>query len=452
MFVRTKHALHNMNPSPKRRLAGSNRRRFTYLILILVLLPGLGVSQVVNGRFVTSVYAWEQFDTVGVSANFVRGFQSAILDAGHENWSLHTHIQVASSLQKDFAEAPDYRFHYFYGKWRNIGNMVEVSLGRQPYYVGVGRGTIDGGAATVRFADNKYRFTLYGGANAREDLTLNPIDALKNNFSVGGQFVTTALDNIRLGLSYLNRQSERPEYVTVRADSLYNPVTVIIPEQTREEQLASLDASYQMPRMRAYVRYDHDLKNEKTQRGQIGVRVTVSDELSVSSDFIHRSPRVPFNTLFSVFELEDVEEFEAGADYMFTPSLRGYVRGAYVLYEGDNSVRYTVGFGHDYVGLWAAGNTGVAGELASVGVQAVYAFMENMFVPNAGFAFNSYRLNGSDERSDAISGSLGMTVRPLQTISFDIQGQWLRNKIVESDFRVFGKLNIWFSERLSIFE
>lgn len=409
-------------------------------------------AQLVNGRFVTSVNTWEKFDTVGVSKTYVRGFQSAILDVAQGDFSFHTHFQGAATLQRQLDELPDYRLYYAYARWQNIADAVDVSVGRVPYFVGVGVGTMDGLLTTARFAENTFRLTLYGGANVRNDIALEKWGPLANNFTVGGQLLTTAIDHMRLGISYLNRQRERSGFFALRSDSLFNPISIYIEPVLTREQYLSGDGAYEISDVKVYGRYDYNLEAEKTQRAQVGMRYTATNDLIITGDFIHRAPRVLFNSFFSVFNTSSVNEFEAGADYILSPSVRTFVRGAFVKYTDDNSFRYTLGLAHNYFSASYRGNSGYAGELNSVALQGAYPLFDNTLIPTAGLTLSWYKLNDAAQRESATAGVLGAIVRPLRCISLDIQGQWLNNKISENDVRLYARLNYWFSEHLNIFE
>ncbi len=432
----------------------SETKMKTQLSLLLLaafgfaMIPSSASSQLVNGRFITSVYTFEQFDTVNVSKKLVRGFQSALLDATFADFSIHTHFQVSGMLQKKLDEVPDYRFYYLYAQMKNIFNTADLSLGRLPYFAGVGNGTIDGGLLTARFAENKFKVTVYGGQTTPIGYELKDWKTLKRNFTLGGQILVTAVTNTRIGISYVNRQREREGYWATREDSLFNPMQVFVTPVMAKEQFVSGDVAYLFGSSRIYGRYDYDVNYKKTQRGQVGVRVGLTNDLSLSADYMHRAPRLPFGSFFSVFDLKSLDEFELGADYLFFPELRGYVRGAYVQYSGDQGYRYTVGLAHRYVSFSYRGSTGYAGEMDNASIQATYPMCDNAFIPSIGLAYISYKFDYPSAREDGIAGTLGATVRPWSQLSFDVQGQWLQNKIVQNDVRLFAKLNFWFTETL----
>lgn len=403
-------------------------------------------AQLLNARFIGSIYTFEKFDTVNVSKKYVRGFQSALVDFSYADFSIHTHFQVSGMLQRKLDEIPDYRFYYLYGQWKNLFDVASISVGRIPYFAGVGNGTIDGGLVTVRPAGNLFRLTVYGGQTTPLEFELKDWKKLKNNFTLGGQVIVNALPNTRLGISYTNRQRERAGYFATREDSLFNPVLMFIEPRNVREQFVSGDVSYTFGSSRIYGRYDYDLNFKQTQRGQLGIRLSVTDELSVTGDFIHRAPRLPFGSFFSVFDLKTVDEYELGADYFILPDVRGFLRGAYVKYSGEKGFRYAAGVVHKYVGLTYRGSDGYAGALDNASIQITYPLCDNLLIPSVGFAYMTYRFDRSAPRVEGFAGTLGATVRPMDQLSFDVQGQWLRNKIVQNDLRLFARFNYWLTQ------
>ncbi len=429
-------------------VCGKTAVRIAAAVVITFLLASPSPGQLVNGRVITSVYSWEKFDTVGVSKKITRGYLSGILDLGQNNWSFHTYVQGAA----DQTESPDYRLFYLYAKVKDVAGFADLTLGRLPYFAGVGIGTVDGAQATLRFDRNAYKVTLYGGANTPSDMTVKGYGSLNNRFVVGGQFIMAAVPDLRATVSYVNRRRERESYWTMRPDPSTESLPMFITPPPEEEEYAGADVSYRLENARFYGRYDYDLNLQKTQRGQFGVRYTFSPKLFGTADYIYRSPRIPYNSIFSVFNYKSVTEYEAGVDYYLVPNLRTFVRGAYVQYSGDHSFRYTVGIGREDVELSYRGNTGYAGELNSVTLQGAYPLFENRIVPNAAVSYQRYRLEANADAHSAVAAALGTTLRFYQAVSLDLQGQWVNNFVVKSDFRFFGKINYWFSEHLNLFE
>jgi hypothetical protein len=425
--------------------------RSLLLISCLWILPVHAFSQLVNGRLISSVYAWEKFDTVNTSTMFGRGFQSVLLDITQSDFSFHTHLQGAINLQKTLDETPDFRAWYLYARWKNIAGVADLSFGRLPYFAGVGTGTLDGALTTVHFADDAARLTLYGGAPASPGLVLNDWRPLAGNYAMGGQFSTTAIEGMRMALSYVQRLRAFPSYFGIRPDSLFNPVTTLIEPEAQSEKTAGVDASYRTGCVRLYGRADYNVNEDRAQRAQARIRYDVSDRLMFSGEYIYRRPHIPFGSFFSVFPTSAIQEAEAGLDYAIAAPWNLFVKGALVQYDGDQSFRYTAGVSHRYIYLSYRGNAGLAGELQSVSLQGAYPLFENMLVPNAALTYASYKLDKTGSTENALAAALGATVRPVAMLSLDVQGQWMKNRVFENDVRLFAKLTIWFTEQFHIF-
>lgn len=250
----------------------------------------------------------------------------------------------------------------------------------------------------------------------------------------------------------MNRQRQRPGYWTIRPDTLFNPSSVYVdPEQTREQYLGA-DVSYGLPNANFYSRYDYNLDYKQTQRAQMGLHYYPSEQWGLSADYIHRAPRLPYNSFFSVFSVPTSEELEGGVDYTIASMTRVFVRGAAVKYVDDQSFRYTIGVANDYASASYRGGTGYAGELNSVSVQGSYPVCRRALIPTLGVSYTSYKLNPSDNTENTLAAVLGFIARPMQMFSLDVQGQWLGNKVYKNDVRLFAELNFWISQNLNLFE
>ena len=425
-----------------------------FLFLIFISLStSHTVGQVVNARLVSSVYGWKQYDTVGTAKKLWRGYSSLLLDVAQGNFSLHGNFQGAVMLQKKLDELPDYRLYYGYAQWKNIVDMADVSIGRLPFFAGVGSGTIDGALTTFRCADNTLRLTMYGGANTPVDMTVLKMGPIKDNFTLGGQILTTAVEDWRFGISYMNRQRRRQGYWTSRPDTLLNPntsiTTLYIEPDEVKEQYGSSDVSYWLPNASFHARYDYNFDYNQTQRTQLNVKYYPSESWVVSADYIHRAPRLPYNSFFAVFNIPTVDEMEAGVDYTCMSTARMFVRGALVQYISNKSFRYTVGVANDFASASYRGSSGYAGEQNSVSLQGSYPVCDRKLIPNMGLSYTSYKLNKSDNTEHTVGAVLGLIARPLQMLSLDVQGQWLNNKVYKNDLRLYAGVSFWISEHVN---
>jgi len=424
-------------------------KHWVFSALLLATGVQFAAAQLVNGRFATSFYSWKQYDTVGIGVNYLRAYQTIQLSVAQGDVALHTYLMAAAGGTSDVGRV---RAYNLYVDWSNIDSVLDLSLGRQAIYAGVGNGTIDGLRASARFLENKVRVTAYAGAGVNPDFTGIRKNIHDNN-SFGGQVVTTAVENLRFGLSYMNRHEEKDPYWTLRArDSSFVPVPYYIANENQAEQYGSADASYSYGSLLSvYGRYDYDFNLSRTFRGQGWARVNVTDALAFTGEYMYRAPRVAYNSIFSVFTLNSVNELEGGVEYTFTPALRAFARYANVKYSDDRNNRWTVGLNTTYGSFSYSGSDGYAGQLQALSIQGAYPVLDRLVTPTLGISYASYRFSSDSPRDDALALLVGAVLRPSRAFSADVQGQLMANRVYRNDMRLQVRLMYWFAERLSIF-
>ena len=435
-------------------------RRLTCLSIMICAGIGTAPAQLVNGRFTTSFYTFERFDTVGSSKTYVRAFQAVQLSAAQGDFSLQTYLLGAVNGTGEFGDNGRVRFYNLFARWSNIARVGELTLGRQAVYAGAGNGTIDGLSARVKFLDNMFTVRGYAGSVVNQDFT----GIRKNwhdNLSFGGQVITTIVHDARIGLSYMNRRQEQDPYWTMRnRDSTFTPVPYYFSPLPENEELGSADVSYDVGEIATvYGRYDYDFNYRNTARGQGAVRVHATPALAFTGEYIYRKPHVSFNSIFSAFTLNSVSEIEGGVEYSMKPVFGNpggspcllFGKLGYVSYTDDKSLRWTLGVSMMYGSMSYSHGSGYAGDIHTFNLQASYPLLDRMLVPTVGLSLARYRLSAEVPAEDALAILAGATVRPLKQFSFDIQGQWMSNKLYDRDMRLQVRLNYWFAERMSLF-
>lgn len=423
--------------------------KFIQIVFFCVISPVL-IAQQITGKFSTSFYTWEKFDTVDHSNIITRIFQNAEVNASYGDISFHTFLNGATGGIRSLSDNGQVRFYNAYLQWKNVGDVIDARVGRVPVFAGVGSGIIDGALFKSEIA-SQLNFTAYGGVNVSAALRSQAFDNIKDNYFVGGQIIGKFIEYGRVSVSYLNRQREVKSYWVVRPDSAYNPRTLLIEPPVRKEQLISTDISFEYgDSYSLYGRLDYDLNQEEIKRGEIDARVNLLPKLVLTGMFIHRTPRVFYNTFFTLFPTESVEEYEGGIEYAFYSWATSFGRVAYVQYDDDQSMRYTAGINTNYGSFAYSGTSGYAGKLQSVSLDAAYPFFGKLITPIIGTSYSVYELSDGSGKSESMAEAVaGIIVRPMKKVSFDFQTQWLTNKIVDNDLRIFGKLSYWFDHQFS---
>jgi hypothetical protein len=425
------------------------RQAFIAAILLFLVLPL--EAQQVSGRFSTSVYGWEKFDTVGVSKSLLLGMQTFQVDVSQGGFTLSTSVYGNTLLSESIGDGAELRVRNLYAGYRNDDRTFEARLGRVPVFAGVGIGAVDGGYFKFRAMEKKLAFSAYGGSNVPGSLVYDNHRDLKNNFLLGAQATGELAPGTRFGVSYVNRRVEREAYEALRPDSLFNPVTVLISPGSRATQLVGADISRnQAGRYDLYGRYDYDLNLERTRRAELGARAAVVGDLTFLANFIYREPAIPYNSWFTIFPLSPVREYEGGLEYAFAPTLRSSLRFAYVGYEGDLSRRLTLAVTTNYLNVSYSGSNGYAGELSSFYLQGMYPLFDRLVTPTAAVSYSSYRLEAGSPDETMFSGAIGAIVRPAAPVSFEVQVQMLNNLYMDNDVRGFLNISYWFNHTLGV--
>lgn len=431
----------------------SNSKLATVLGLLLCIISTEASAQFFQLRLVSSASAWQQQDTIGKSSNHLFGYQTAQLSLSGENLSFHTYMQGFNDFSGPLKNESTVRFYNFYLKYSNLYDMIDISLGRQAVFAGAGNGTIDGGVASLRFLDSRLKVIGYYGALPGIGQKFEMISDSKNNNMLGAQVVGMPVDFARMSVSYSRKLIKPEAYWAKRAfDSTYAVHGVEMNPSATSEEFVSGDVNIDYSIVSAYARGDVDLNLEKLSRIQLFTRVKVMEPLALTGEYIHREPRLSYNSIFWVFAYNTISEYELGAEYAICRDWQVFGKYGSVSYgEGDNSNRVTLGGNMKYASASFGWNTGYGGELAALSANAGYPLFNNKLTPTIMAGYASYKLSENAPMSNVMSFGVGAVYRPFPVLSLDMQVQWLRNTIYSNDVRLFFRASYSLSERLNIF-
>jgi hypothetical protein len=423
-----------------------------FRICIALLIGSVSVSaQLFNGRFTTALYGFQGRDTALAKQTYLRAYENIFLTAGSGDVSFNMNALVSNDFSSAIATDPELRVSSLLVKVRNIGGLADLSVGRQFIYAGAGYGLIDGTFLNARFWENKIFVTGYGGTNVIHSRDIKS-QWIGDNGMFGGQVVVAPVENGSVGISYVNKRKIRKPYTAVRADSLFNPYIVVINSQPLEEELASFDAEYDIAeRVLIQAKTEYDFDKEDLSKVQAFTRVKATEYLSATVEYIFREPRVAYNSIFSVFNVNSTKEIEGGLEYRPMAKTFLFARFANVEYVDENSQRLAVGGTYDFISASYTQNFGYAGELNGISISAVYPMMERMLTPTIGLGYASFKHAKEDPSNTVVNVNIGAVYRPMQTLSTDVQLQWMQNPQFSSDVRLFVKCTYWFNEKVNWF-
>jgi hypothetical protein len=421
------------------------------LLVFTIVLTGSLHAQTINGRLVTSAYGWERQDVNGTSTSQLRAYENIQLNVGTSDVSFHTYLQGSTDFSNEMHDDPALRLFNAYLRVKNVFDMVDVKVGRQPVFAGVSYGTIDGASLNIRPTDG-VEIVAYGGGLAPVAQKPDFFQNLDENWQIGGQLLLYLIEDTKIGLSYMNRHREADLFWTWRPDEQMNLTPTLMDYGSRANQYGSVNVAHSSGRMWLYGRFDYDFNFERTSRAEVAATYQAMPTLGLSLNLAHREPVLAYNSYFALLEASANQEASLGVDYRVHPRLTLLGRVSTVMYEDENAMRVSLGAANKYASIMYTKDVSYDGDLDGFNLQFTYPLMQGMLVPHVGAVYSSYALGENLDKTSTWVGVLGATVRPVKTLSIDVQGQYMTNKIYASDMRAFARVSYWFSEALGLWD
>jgi hypothetical protein len=325
--------------------------------------------------------------------------------------------------------------------------MFTLRLGRQALYNGVGSGVFDG--FNLKFYQTGFTISGFYGGNVPAYQKMEFTNDLKNDYILNGKVVITALENFRFTLNYVDKNFKAKDYITTRLDENLNPINVLIQQKSNQFEFVTGKITYDLPEtINITTRYDYDINFKTSSRFELLANYTELDDFNFNIYYNYREPRIRYNSIFAVFNYANTQEIEGGLDYKINQIFTVAGKFGYVNYEDDNSQRITVALNSNFGNVSYRKTFGYAGELDAISVYTAKSYFEGLITPSIGLSYTSYKLSEDSDKNSLFTFLGGLNIRPFNTLSLDLQGQYLNNKIYKNDFRVLAKINYWFNSNL----
>ncbi|MFZ1291607.1 MAG: hypothetical protein WAR79_16035 [Melioribacteraceae bacterium] len=418
-----------------------------YFAFSLLVFTECLLAQNINGKISSSLYAFERAHSIDNSDMFLRGYEALILNINEGNYSLKSRLNFETNFNNALENDPKLRLYNLYFEARKLFDVATVKLGRQPIFNQAAGGLFDGANVKVDVSD----FTLSGyvGGNVPAYQEFNLSEDLKNNNIFGGEVSYKGWENAKISLSYVDKNFKPVSYEAQRLDINLNPITILIENKSNQFKYGSAAVSY-FGLLDVNARVNYDFNYMALSRAELNGRYAVTENLGVNLYYNYRSPQIRYNSIFAVFDFGNTHEIEAGADYKINSDFTVFGKFGNVEYKDDNSQRFTLGLNSTYGGLSYRQTLGYAGELSSISAYSAKTFLDGFLTPSIGLAYTNYKLSEDAEANNILSALFGVNIKPWQTLSFDLQGQFSDNKIYKNDLRLFFKINYWFNTNLDL--
>lgn len=366
---------------------------------------------------------------------------------GGKNISLHTYFRFSKDLVSDGFSLNN-KLYNAYLEWNKLlNNKLNISIGRQFIFAGVGYGTIDGGK--IELSLNKWgKLGTYLGTQTplRESWK---VDSWAQSHMIGAYYKNSIYD-ADFQVSWV-RKNRKP--VSYSVPGRYSGK--IIKASSLRGQLAGLDISREFAgKLRLFVRAEGSISEQKEDklntdrftfdRFEFTADYQAHKKLMITGQYFYRKPRENLNSIFSIFSQSNNRELWVNIYYYPAPALTLFGGWATVKYEYDSTNRFNAGLLAKYFSLSVNKFTGYSGDLDGFTGSIQYPVVQNLWT-RAVVSVGRYKLfNDAADYNNMITSSIGLTYTPHQKFSFDIEGQGMRNRISSKDYRIFGRISHWF--------
>ena len=420
-----------------------------FALAAVIFLTAAIYPQNINGRFTSSFYTFERFQTENQSDTYLRNYNSLLLNVNKGNYSFRTRLGVDADFMNALDNDPRVRFYNLYFEARNLLDIATVKIGRQPFFGTVAGGVYDG--VNLKLKHSGFALSGFYGGNVPAYQKLELTDDWKNDYILGAKLEMDAVENFHLAFSYVDKNFKPMEYNAIRMDEDLAPIEVLIKQNSNQFTFVTGEASYHLKdNFRASTKVEYDLNFSELSKFEFNGRYEHIQNLGLVFYYNYREPRIRYNSIFSVFNYGNTQEIEAGLDYKFSDKMIAVGKFGNVQYEDESSQRLTLALNTEYGNFSYRKTFGYAGELDAVSVYSAKSFFDGGFTPSIGLSYTSYKLSENSETNTLVALLGGVNIRPWTSISFDLQAQYLNNTIYQNDFRILFKFNHWFNTNLDL--
>jgi len=417
------------------------------ILAAILLVSAIAVSSraaVFSGRLGLSSYLWERSEVDSSDTRHWQNVGSASLRldriAGRD-------IEICTSLRGRYDvrnagdNLDDYCLYNLQARWRDIGQVADLTAGRHLVPWPAGAVSIDGASAVVR-PWRGFDVAGYIGLVAPED----------------GRFkVQTAHEGRAFGaqLGYHSRMSGSVAlfFAELHRVRFYGPFEV----NNLAYRTVGLDWRRPVARFGSlYGQFTYETPTQRIGRVHLSARWQATPKVAINGQFRYRRPHIPYNSIFWVFGEARYYEGRLRTNVRLNENWSANVGGAYVDLVEGHILRYDLGVAHRHFDLTLHAQSGKTGSTFGVSGEALYP-VNSRWTVRGGTRYDSYDISEDQaEANIASSWWAGVRWNWLPESTLDLEGQFLTQNIKtltsfagdKSDFRIVARISWWFFQRL----
>lgn len=397
------------------------------LLVPLVLgLSGYADAASVSGKSST-ILEWYDDADEDTATPVYQYLNLNVTDIADKGWNFRFYGRLAEDLSDEVDT--DSELYYAYLEKRDLVNNLDFRLGRQFVASTAGASVVDGIYLNYRL--NNYHFNLFGGGDTKFD-----DDYHSDDLVFGGEIAGRFFDRLDLAVSYFQEWDE--------GELGY--------------ELVGFDAELDLDMLSLYGETRYSLLTEEVTYLLAGAHIYTDSPWSLRLDYLYSLPVFTSTSIYSVFAVDEYEEFTAEAGYRINRGLRTFARVTREVYEsvddatvleaGIEKIR-TLKFSGYLTGTWRDDPDG----------QDMYgfkAYSAYLFTPKfeAGVGANvdvlerqiDFLADGSIDDDDTTSNRFWVDATAYLTPAINLRGkvEYLKSDIWDEYYRGRVRLNFLF--------
>jgi hypothetical protein len=402
------------------------RRKIVLFLILSLAIFKIGQAVELKSNISTYFNSYQTQDLYTEDkTSFLRAYQSFQFDVnqiGTKNLSFHTYFRSTTDFLNENSTDPSTKIYNAYIDWKNIKKILDLKLGRQFLYVGVGNGTMDGFRFDLK-PKVKVQLTGYIGFQLPED-QWTKVDSWNKSHIFGGELATTYLRDTRLAVSYVKKERGTGP----------------------EQHLIGANATHQHCKLTFFSQFYYDLVYKKAQNFTLrGNGSSLWGKLYLSAEYQYRRPSIYSNSIFSVFKQDTYSILRFSGAYQPVKNFKFSSEYDLTLYKSGNSTRFRFGIEYAYIALGMYFRRGYGGESNGVYGKLIYTLNKN-FAFSASADYGRYKIDEEQEsKDDVFALASRVEWEPVRNLRFALELQDVRNKIRSYDLRLQGKASYRFN-------
>ena len=402
------------------------KKTMLFLCSLIFLVQYAGGQNIeTNGRIGNSIYVFENQNSATKKSNTVtRLYQTLRFTTKFKslsNLKVNLSGRVLSELNgEDLADEYRYRAYRLSLSGNSLfNNQLDFELGRQFLHPGLVLGGLDGLNLVYR-PSAKMAIQIYGGVESHLLKAVNIYNA-EDALVYGGTLRYNKFFNTNAQLVYLQKQSSN--------EAIW--------------QIAGLNlANYSVKNLSFILQAHYDFVNSRLHRLYASSTYRLKN-LSANIYYKQQQPQIYGNSYFQIFKVSDYQLLGLNLAYRLNKrfTLNGSMQGVQ-LEEGFGN-RYMLSMEDPNGSLGFIYETGDLGEQLGLMLDYGYEVLPDL-IASFSIDYSRYRFEEVYEFDKQLANALRLDYRFTKNWRFDLEYQWLNNRIMDSDQRILNHIQfIW---------